>query len=230
MFRGLDFSKPEPFEIMDIGYSNAFGGWAQSNEGTRYPFPPNPLGKGFYLKGSFEEYAEIVVPHVEDPDSSIEPEHLIFDNYEDWKDAPKPVSFGWTRQSFFPRFTYAGVIPELPGAYGSDYKLNPNLPKLDMRFYQGASEGLGSSLVRGDEYVRLTYMDPQYPEFEFALPGEKPEMAVGEGAAKEQLVPALHTVLIDKENNTVSMVWRGCKAIEDPIVDLVQLKNCYEVH
>jgi len=174
LMRGLFFTEPVPFEEMEIGYSRAFGGRAKSTDGTLYPFPPNPLGKGFYLKGGFEDYSEIIVPNVEAPESPIDPESLISDKFDDWKNAPKPASFGWTRKSFFPRYTYPGIIPELPGAFGTGLEVNPSLPKIDNRFYQGASDGLCQHNLKGNEHVKLTYLDPDYPVFEFILPGEKP--------------------------------------------------------
>jgi hypothetical protein len=209
LMRGLNFTDPIPFEEKPIGYANAYGGRAKSKDGTLFPFPPNPLGKGFYIKGGFEEYSEILVPSVEDPEFPLEPEDLILDKYDNWKSAPKPVSFGWTKQSFFPRFTYSGIIPELPGAYASGYEINPNLPKMDSRFFQGASDGLCSHVLKGNEHVRLTNMDSENPLFEFELPGEMPVMTIKIGSNQEQLPPVLQTVMIDKEKNILYMVWRG---------------------
>ncbi len=209
MMRGYHYSDPIPFESMDIGYANAFGGRAQSKDGTHYPYPPNPLGKGFNLKGGFEEYSDITVPCVEDPESPIEPDCLICDKYEDWKDLPKPASFGWTRQSFFPRYTYAGIIPELPGAYAAGVEINPNLPKMDFRFFQGASNGLCNHVLNGDEHVKLSHLDREYPSFEYALPGERPEIIIKSSAGSFSTDSVLQTVLINMEEKLVCLVWRG---------------------
>jgi hypothetical protein len=218
MMRGLYFTDPVPFETIEIGYSNAFGGSAKSKDGTLYPYPPNHLGKGFNLKGGFDDYSEIVVPCVEDPQSPIEPDHLVCEKFEDWKNLPKPASFGWTRQNFFPRFTYAGIIPELPGAYAAGADINPNLPKMDIRFFQGASEGLREHVLKGGERVRLVYMDPECPSFEFELPMDTPTISFKSGSDMFGLKPVLQTVLIDKEENLLSMVWRGssdCSSLDE---------------
>ncbi|NLD98752.1 MAG: DUF2169 domain-containing protein [Fibrobacter sp.] len=210
-FRGLTFTDPVPFETMPLNYHNAFGGYAKSKDGTMLPFPPNPFGKGFYLKGGFEGLSEIAVPNLEDPASPIEPSSLIYNVYEDWTKAPKPASFGWTKQGFYPRWTYAGLPTQyLAGVLRDNPQSDPNkIPKLDFRFYQGASEGLCNSVLRGDEHVRLKYMDPDYPVFEFDLPNNIPRLTLKPGKEVIEVEPVLQTVLIDKKNSLLSMVWRG---------------------
>jgi hypothetical protein len=175
------------------------------------PYPPNPFGKGFYLKGGFEDISEIVVPNLEDPSSPIEPESLISTVYEDWTAGPKPASFGWTKQGFYPRWTYAGLAPQyLAGTLENNPSLDPNkIPKIDFRFFQGASEGLCNSVLLGDEHVRLKYMDPEYPVFEFDLPNNIPKIIIKAGSESFEAEPFLQTVLIDKKNSLLSMVWRG---------------------
>lgn len=218
LMRSLFFTDPIPFEAMDIGYSNTYGGRAKSKDGTLYPFPPNPLGRGFNLKGGFEEYSEIIVPNVEDPNSPILPEHLVLDKFDDWKNAPKPASFGWTKQNFFPRFTYAGIIPELPGALAAGYEINPNLPKMDARFYQGASEGLCNQVLKGNEHVKLSYMDPENPTFEFELPQERPVITLKVDSGQHKLDPIIQTIIIDMNNFLVSIVWQGILNIDSQSV------------
>ncbi|MBD3314330.1 MAG: DUF2169 domain-containing protein [Chitinivibrionales bacterium] len=214
LIRGLSFTEAEPFKTRELGYRHAFGGVAKSKEGFAMPFPPNPLGKGFYLKGGIEDPEEIEVPCCEDPNSPIEPDALVLGKYADWPRAPKPVSFGWTKPSFYPRNSYAGIVPEmLPAQQGKDPKAGKD-GRLDFRFYQGASEGMGEHSLEGNEHVKLIYMDPDHKVFEFALPSEKPAIAIGYGKDRTEVPVALHTVLIDKNNNKLSMVWRGCKESE----------------
>ena len=210
--RGLSFSDPEPFESRSITYRNAYGGTAKSKEGTLFTYPPNPLGKGFYLKGGFEDISEIPVPNQEDPESPIQPESLVLGRYEEWRKGPKPASFGWTRQIFYPRWTYASVLPEmLAGAFADGKPPDTRAPKLDFRFFQGASEGMGDRVLAGNEHVVLTHMDPACPQFEFDLPGEAPAISLTLGPTTHALQPVLQTVLIDKENGLLTMVFRGSR-------------------
>jgi hypothetical protein len=210
ILRGFNFSDPEPFNSHDLGYSNAFGGRAKSRDGTLYPFPPNPLGKGFYLKDSFEEYDEIVVPNLEDPDNPIDPETMIVDKFDMWSKAPKPISMGWTRQSFFPRYIYCGIIPEmLPGGDSLNLPINQEYPKMNFQFFQGASEGLCVQLLKGDETVRLVYLSQDHPIIEFALPGDRPNIIIHTDTERFTPQPSLQTVLINNLKGTIEMVWRG---------------------
>jgi hypothetical protein len=97
----------------------------------------------------------------------------------------------------------------LPANKNGNYQIDPNTPRMDYRFFQGASEGLCEHALSGGEYVKLMYMDPEYPSFEFGLPGEKPAISITRGRKTDELTPALQTVLIDKEDGLLSMVWRG---------------------
>lgn len=221
IMRGFTFTDPMPFDSMEIGYLNAFGGIAKSKDGILYPYPPNHLGKGFNIKSGFEDYSDIVVPCLENPEYPIEPDHLVCDKFDDWKNLPKPVSFGWTKQNFFPRFTYAGIMPELPGAYAAGMEINSKLPKFNFRFFQGASEGLCNQILNGNEQVKITYMDPEYPIFEFNLPNEKPTIQLSIDSEPKTLNSVLCTVQIDMESHEVVLVWRGTYEI-DPASTLTQ--------
>jgi len=210
--KGLTFTDPEPFTSIDISYSNAYGGRAVMRDGSIVPYPPNPLGKGFHFKGTLEDADQIQVPNCEDINSQLQPEHLLITKYEEWKNLPVPASYGWTRQFFFPRYTYAGIIPEmLSGTTEKAPDLNTNTPKMDFRFYQGASEGMGDFLLNGNEPVKLYGLDPEYPVFEFKLPGDIPGMSLCIGDEKIPLPPQLQTVFIDKESGGMILVWRGFK-------------------
>lgn len=215
MMRGLTFTDPVPFEEIEIGYSNAYGGQAKSKDGTLYSFPPNPIGKGFYLKGGFENYSEINVPHLEDPEYPLEPDFMVLDKFDDWKNVPKPVSFGWTKQRFFPRFTYAGITPEFSGVFTSGYTINPNLPKFDTRYFQGASDGLCNVVLQGNEPVKISYLDPVYPLFEFQLPDERPVIAINCSGDIKSVDSVLQTVVIDMEEKLVCTVWRGSMVLNE---------------
>lgn len=219
--KGLVISDPEPFTEMELGYKNAYGGIAKSKDGTVYSYYPNPIGKGFHLKGGIEDVSEIKVPHLEDPDSPVTADSLVLSHSDRWKEAPRPVSFGYTRRNFFPRYTYAGILPEmLEGAADEYKKLQGDTsgemipPKLDFRVYQGASEGLWGADLRGNEQVQLTFFDKEDPNFTFVLPGDIPRMSVDIGKGNEELKPVIHTVFINMEKKSMYMLWRGYIEIE----------------
>ncbi len=216
--RGAVIGDPQPFTEMELGYRRAYGGMAKDKNGTLFSFFPNPIGVGFAIKGGLDDDRELRLPNVEDPDSPVTPDTLVLTKYEQWADAPKPAGLGWTRRTFYPRYTYAGVLPEyLEACYKARDAMKAKNPQaasieirtMDYRVYQGASDGLWGRQLRGDEPVCLTHLDADYPRFEFTLPGERPTITLDLGDGPRELEPALQTVIIDKETNRLAMVWRG---------------------
>ena len=67
-----------------------------------------------------------------------------------------------------------------------------------------------AEVLKGDETVRLDYMDPDFPLFDFQLPDDPPSpwMNVNDEGV-EELKPVLQTVVVHKETNQVTLVWRG---------------------
>lgn len=223
-FGGVSISAPEPFESMELGYKRAYGGVCKDKNGTIVTYFPNPIGMGFTLKGGISEETEVIaVPNLEDPSSPVTSDNLMQAKFEDWPNCPKPASLGWTRRNFYPRYTYAGVLPEYleiakknreEAARKYPQMADVSIPKMDYRAYQGASEGLGKRVLNGGETVMLTYLDPIHPEFEFALPEHKPHMTFDIGMGEKELEPVLQTVVVDKEKNVLTMLWRGIMKYE----------------
>jgi hypothetical protein len=170
------------------------------------------------------------LPNVEDPSSPVTPDNIILNKFEDWPSAPKPASLGWTRRNFYPRYTWAGVLPEYLETAQKNRdeaaKKYPSLadvkiPGIDFRVFQGASEGLWGQQLKGGEQVVLKYIDPDFQVLEFRLPLEKPVMTFDIGDGPAELKPELQTVVIDTEKKTVNMLWRGSM----PYAGIEQLAN-----
>jgi len=225
------FSAPEPFLTMDIRFENAYGGTdVQSVEGQEFMYPRNPIGKGFVVKKKRESIDGLQLPNLEDPEDMLVPGGLVVDKMKNWEQFPIPQSFGWYGKSWFPRATFAGVMPadtllydEIREAYTgyvpkehieSFKKLKMNI--MDFRFFNGASPGLSMPFLTGEEKISLRHLDPNYPEFIFQLPGEKPQMGIDFGFGKKDFDAVLHTVMIEKEKNVVCLTWRGSLPYEGP--------------
>ncbi len=218
--RGIAFSDPEPFESKPIGYAYAYGGVAVNKQGTFYSYPPNPIGRGFAIKGGVDDVEKIPAPSQEDPAKPFTAEELIVSKFDEWSSAPVPASLGWTRRNFYPRYTYAGVLPEYLDAAQESLRIarekhpqfsSLSLTKMDFRMYQGASDGLWGTQLLGNEAVRLIYLDPEWPDLRFALPADPPLLTLDTGDGPVELEPFLQTVIINMNNRTLSMVWRGSK-------------------
>lgn len=232
-FRGISIGDPEPFNEIEFCYSNAFGGVTRNKEGTLFAYYPNPIGKGFSIKGGFENILEIELPNLEDVEFPLTPDNVVLSKFEEWKTAPKPASMGWTKRSFYPRYTYAGVLPEYLDAATKNLadmkKENPGignvkLTAMDFRVYQGASDGLWGKKLLGNEPIKLTYMDARFPVFESELPQDYPTITLDIGEGSVELERNLHTVVIDKEKNILTMLWRGSMEYGG-VEELAQLKK-----
>ena len=218
-FGGVAISDPKPFSQMPLGYKKAYGGQCLKKNGTIVSFFPNPIGVGFAIKGGISEDAEeLAVPNLEDPAFPVTTDNLLVSKFEEWVNAPTPASLGWTRRNFYPRYTFMGVLPEfLDVALKNREEMSKKYPelakteikKMDFRAYQGASDGLWGKQLLGGEKVKLVYLDPKYPTLEFELPTERPTMTMNIGDGDVELEPALQTVVIDKEKNILTMLWRG---------------------
>jgi hypothetical protein len=82
-------------------------------------------------------------------------------------------------------------------------------PTMDYRFFQGASDGLWGKQLVGNEIVTLFYMDTLHAKYEFQLPGDIPLITLDIGDGPKKLEAMLHTLVIDKNSSTVTLVWRG---------------------
>lgn len=224
---GIAFSEPEPFSEMALDYTLSYGGKDEkSDEGNAFVYPKNPLGKGFLIKNIPKAIQDLALPNLENPNQLLTPQNLVLGKFESWKNAPEPWAFGYQNKNFFPRYTYAGLTPDQwsqaeaekkkkvsgtkeigsPGAphiSGSNPILNPS-------FFNGASKGLVLPPMSGNEPIKLAYLDPVLPQFAFTLPGIRPIAWLDVGEGPEDMSMSLHTVVLYKESNQLTLVWRGC--------------------
>ncbi len=229
-FGGHVFSDPEPFASMELRYERAYGGVdIHSQEGNPLIYPRNPIGRGFVIKNIKEAIDGLLLPNLEEPGNRITADRLVVGKMENWHKQPLPQGFGWFSKNWYPRCTFAGVMPAdmplyetmreatlgyVPKDQVEGFK-KMKLPLMDFKFFNGASPGLIVPYLKGDEISKLTNMDPD-GEFEFQLPGDSPAISVdiGDGPQKPEVI--LHTVAILKEENKLYLVWRGAVKYPGP--------------
>lgn len=224
---GLAFSDPEPFSEMPLDHSRAYGGSdVKSDDGVTYVYPRNPVGKGFLVKDHPAAVQDLVLPNLEHPQRLLTPQTLALRKFESWKNAPEPWAFGYQNKNFHPRYTLSGLAPDQWAQAETDRQRNlakaPEVgakgapipagtpPMLNPQFFNGASKGLALPTLRGNEAFKLAHLDPAFPQFAFSLPGTRPTAWLDVGEGPEDMAMALHTVVIYKETNQVTLVWRGC--------------------
>ncbi|MBI3560405.1 MAG: DUF2169 domain-containing protein [Gammaproteobacteria bacterium] len=188
-------SAPQPFERMPIVYERAFGGIDRTDPNNKTPefSPHNPVGRGFIGTKSTPKEG-VPLPNIEDP------RHLI----QRWDDRPPPAGFGFIGRAWQPRVA-------LTGTYDDAWK-KKRLPLLPLdfsdRFFNGAHPDLVcKSILTGGERVSLTHLSTAGP-LTFDLPTWKETVAVFIKGKKETFPPALDTVLIEPDTNSVIITWR----------------------
>lgn len=218
------WSDPEPFIEMDLRYERAYGGvdiHSREDNGALI-YPRNPLGRGYVASNRKEAIDGLHMPNLEEPGNLLTPSSLIVEKPEDWQHKPLPQSFGWYGKSWFPRCTYAGVMPEHASIYQelreaslgyvpSDLIENfkkLKLPMMNFRFFNGAPVDMQLEGIAGDESITLTGMDSQ-GDFSFELPEDTPCIAIDIGNGFQTPPVHVQTVCILKEQFRLYMVWRA---------------------
>src|SRR5262249_17001500 len=189
------FSDPKPFSTMEIRYENAYGGVdIHSDPKVPCAYPRNHLGRGFVISRDRRAIDNLELTNLEDPQNRLVPALLATRHFIAWERQPMPQSFSWVSKLWRPRATLAGVLPadraveqELRKIYATavppeqkDLYEQTQLPDMDFRFFNGASDGLALPFLSGDEDVRLINLAPE-GELVFRLPGDRPRIGLDIG-------------------------------------------------
>lgn len=187
------FSEPEPFTHCPLHWGMAYGGSSWCNELDAFaPFPPNPVGLGFFLKGSIEPTRPLALPRLENPTHPLVESNILVDGASAWQGQPRPVSPGWRPRHAIPRHDEAnGAHPEL----------------------QFDRISLG-------EPISFHYLDPDHPKFDISLPTIRPRIFLDSGSGAAECQPRLQTIEIFKPSNQLTMLWRADAALPEPDAEI----------
>ncbi len=203
-----------------------------------YNYARNPAGRGYVVFPDRAAFDALQLPNLELPGDLLTPERLCSGDANRWPMQPVPAGFDWCEQSWFPRFAFLGM-GVAHGASASDFvevrsgylsaehvmrnpleSESPITESFDDRIYNGASPWLILPRLTGAERVVLTNLHRVHSKLEFELPGERPQVLVdvpGRGAT--ELPATLGTVLIEPDEDRVSLVWGARLAIDLPITE-----------
>jgi hypothetical protein len=221
---------PVPFTEMPLRYERAYGGTdVFSDLKTVYPYPRNPLGRGFVVANTSKTLDDLPLPNLEDPGMPLSPDRICVGEYARWEECPLPVGFGWFPKVWRPRALLAGVLPrdrvveqELRQAYAQlvpahqrEAYLKNGFRDMDFMFFNGASDGLALPFLCGGETIATENLSPE-GDLTFQLPIDTPRVGIdiGEGVYEPEIV--LHTVMIDLDQSCVDLVWRGAVPYQGP--------------
>jgi hypothetical protein len=224
------FTDPVPFTSMPLRFERAYGGMdVYSDARLPYPYPRNPLGRGFVVANTAAALAKLSLPNVEDPVAPIAPDTLCLGEYAQWETRPLPAGYGWFPKTWLPRASLAGVLPrdraieqELRRAYAAlvpaehrEAYLTHGFRDMDFRFFNGASPGLAFPYLAGGETILTANLTPA-GRLDFRLPSERPRIGIdiGEGVQEPEVV--LQTVMIRMDDGQVDLVWRGAIPYRGP--------------
>jgi len=225
------FTDPEPFTSMELRYERAYGGTdVYSDPKVVYPYPSNPLGRGFVVRNTPRSVDNLALPNLEDPLAPLlTPESLCLGDYAVWETRTAPVGFGWFRKTWLPRALLAGIMPgdraveqELRQAYAkllpADQRgpyLKHGIQDMDFRFFNGASAGFAMPYLVGGEWIGTENLTPD-GLLQFQLPTSIPRIGLDIGEGVQEPNVALQTVMIRLDEMQVDLVWRGAVPYRGP--------------
>lgn len=183
-----------------------------------YAYPRNPTGRGFTIRG-LDDGAEL--PRIEDPDDLLTPERRVAGEAFDWSSMPMPAGLGWFGHLWFPRCVFFGFVPEVDRPSEAREVVRGLVPlemiaegahfrRMDPRFSCAASPGLSVPYLRGGETIALENLSRAHARLELTLPTDRPTLRCdGRKGRMLDTEPVLHSVLVEPDEERVTIVWRG---------------------
>lgn len=229
-YGGVDKAGEEKFEFPDQKLMESIPDFDWRSV-SPYRYPRNTCGKGYLVENNLSALEHIELPNIEDPQMMLTPSNLILEKPGNWIYQPMPRATSWVNPEWFPRIAYFGVLP----TFDANFQLKmlpellqkfverdilvdkPVMEKMNDRAANGASLGLQFRYLAGDESIKLTNIHIKKREFILKLPNDRPKIWVdGRNGKLLATVPVIHTIVIEPDENRVSIVWRGAGAAIRP--------------
>lgn len=200
---------PEPFEAMPLVWERAFGG-VHPLEDRILAEERNPIGVGFAGKRSAEELVGHPVPNLEHPAEPLERQGQ----------SPTPVCFAPTAPHWLPRRAFAGTYDE-----AWQRKRAPYLPAdFDLRFLQCAAPELAfDRYLRDGEPIEVHGASPEGP-IAFPIPAANLHVEVRVAGSVEHPPVHLETVLLEPDENRVSLTWRAALPCDRKVLKVEKVR------
>ncbi len=185
-------------------------------------YPRNPYGKGYVIEIARETLERTELPRLEDPEDPLTPERFAVGNLANWVNMPIPQCPFWVSYGWFPRILAFGVLPlpvprnvpvtEIEKGLMAWERIEPEAltPAHALTLTNGAPLGLQLPHLKGGETIHLNNLHPRHPELRFSLPKSAPRIWTdGRKGKLNPTDPVLHTVVIEPDTDTLTLVWRG---------------------
>jgi hypothetical protein len=192
-------------------------------------YPRNGAGRGYALDLDRARLEGTLAPNLEDPTDPVTPDRLLSATTGDWIDRPvaacyEPIDvLTFPRAAFFVRPVFdppQRPVHELSvgAVLRDDLERRLNLRNLlSPRMYNAAPAGLAVCRLDGAERVSLWNLHPRYELLEFDLPDDRPRLLIEPpGVAPKELSPLLQRVLIEPDQDRVTLTWAGVLPVAMP--------------
>jgi hypothetical protein len=196
---------------MPITYDRAFGGTDNRSEdpADHAAYMTNPVGRGFHkqLKSHWVDGSPL--PNTEETGSAVT---WVDGNY-------RPMSFGALGRHWEPRYKYAGTYDQ----HWLDHVF-PFLPAdFDEQYFQAAPLDQQLSKPLGEQVVTLINLTPDGRR-EFVVPHfEAPIHIFPKRGGREDLAAQVDTILIEPDDERVTMTWRVARPLQKNIFEVAQV-------
>jgi hypothetical protein len=191
-------------------------------------YPRNPAGRGFLVGDDEARLVGMLAPNLDDASDPVEPGRMMAPDPLAWLDLPVAACYEPIDPMTFPRSAF-GLQPDASpprrpvhelalGALAPDdlVERDPFAPPLP-RFHNAAPAGLAVCRLTGGERVQLWNLHPAHAFLELDLPGDVPEIVIEPpGVAPRRLAPLLQTVLIEPDEDRVTLTWAGVLEVAAP--------------
>ena len=190
--------------------------------GSPFDYPRNPCGRGYLIRATPQAVEKLQLPNLEDPLDPLSPERMELGSTLLWPQMPLPQATGWVSYDWFPRMVGFGMLPlfkrteepfpEVTRRQISESVLLPARYELADPFHLtcGACLDLQLPHLRGGEPVMLESVHPKQADASFRLPTERPKLWTdGRNGKLNPTEPVIHTVVIEPDEDRLSIVWRG---------------------
>jgi hypothetical protein len=194
-----------------------------------YLYPRNPCGRGYLVEPSHEGLAGMLLPQLEDPSDLLTPARLAESSIEHWQRLPLPWSTGWVNHTWYPRIAFVGVIPISESFDRPPLEVDRGLvpeyladgvarlePTSSFELASGAHVALQRPHLRGGETIELLNLHKSRPRWTLQLPPPPTLQTDGRNGKLNPTEPVLHSVILEPDEDRVSVVWRGAAAALRP--------------
>jgi hypothetical protein len=230
-YGGVDFAADKllPPEVVKIPGAEVL--IADEMLGGVLGYPRNVSGRGFFINVDRSRVLGALAPNLEDPTDPVTATRIFARDDRDWLDRPVASCYGPIDWFTFPRAAF--LIPPdfsppsrpihelsvgaiLHGDLKEELDLLSGPPK-NPRVYNAAPAGLAVCRLTGGERVKLWNLHRREALFEFDLPGDTPKLVLQPpGVAARTLAPLLQTVLIEPDEDRVTLTWAGVMEVAVP--------------